>query len=433
MPDTHPTSGPDAFLRETLDSLQDAGLLRSLRNLAGAPGPKIIVNGRPALLLCSNNYLGLAADERVKQAAREALGIYGCGATGSRLISGNLEPYATLERELAEWKGREAALVFPSGYQANLGAIPALVGPGDAIFSDALNHASLIDGCRLSRAETIVYDHCDAEDLERKLATRAVARPSAALPPASLRTGGTGRKLILTESVFSMDGDLAPLEDLVFLARKYAALLMVDEAHATGVFGPTGAGLVEEYGLQQQVDIQMGTFSKALGSLGGYIAGSRDLIRYLTQKARSLIFTTGLPPAVVAASTAGLRIARTEPERRAALWRNVRQLRDGLTEIGFSLGPSRSQILPMLLGDERKTMAACRFLLRHGVFVQGIRPPTVPPGTARLRITPMASHTEAEIAEALAVFRRLHKLLQSPKRRAPRHAPGSQPIPAFSK
>jgi 7-keto-8-aminopelargonate synthetase-like enzyme len=177
----------------------------------------------------------------------------------------------------------------------------------------------------------------------------------------------------------------------------------------------------------------MGTFSKALGSLGGYIAGSRDLIRYLTQKARSLIFTTGLPPAVVAASTAGLRIARTEPERRAALWRNVRQLRDGLTEIGFSLGPSRSQILPMLLGDERKTMAACRFLLRHGVFVQGIRPPTVPPGTARLRITPMTTHTEAEIAEALAVFRRLHKLLQSPKRRAPRHAPGSQPIPAFSK
>lgn len=415
MTDTTPT--PDAFLRETLDLLQDAGLLRSLRNLEGAPGPKIIVNGRPALLLCSNNYLGLATDERVKRAAREALETYGCGATGSRLISGNLEPYATLERELAEWKGREAALVFPSGYQANLGAIPAFAGPGDAIFSDALNHASLIDGCRLSRAETVVYNHCDGEDLERKLATRAGAR----------------RKLVLTESVFSMDGDLAPLEDLVFLARKYAALLMVDEAHATGVFGATGAGLVEEFGLQQRVDIQMGTFSKALGSLGGYIAGSRDLIRYLTQKARSLIFTTGLPPAVVAASTAALRIARTEPERRTALWRNVRQLRDGLVEIGFSLGPSRSQILPMLLGDERKTMAACRFLLRHGVFVQGIRPPTVPPGTARLRITPMTTHTETEIAEALAVFRQLQELLQSPKRCASRQAPASRSIPAFSK
>ncbi|MGH9785810.1 MAG: 8-amino-7-oxononanoate synthase [Terriglobia bacterium] len=425
MPDANPTSVPNAFLRDSLDSLKDAGVLRSLRDLAGAPGPRIIVNGRPTLLLCSNNYLGLATDERVKQAAREALEAYGCGATGSRLISGNLEPYATLERELADWKGREAALVFPSGYQANIGAIPALVGPGDAIFSDALNHASLIDGCRLSRAEVVVYNHCDAEDLARKLAARPAARPSAAL--------GTGRKLILTESVFSMDGDLAPLEDLVFLAKKYGALLMVDEAHATGVFGPTGAGLVEEYGLQQQVDIQMGTFSKALGSLGGYIVGSRDLIRYLIQKARSLIFTTGLPPSVVAASTAALRIARAEPERRAALWRNVRRLRDGLGEIGFSLGPSQSQILPLILRDERKTMAACRFLLRHGVFVQGIRPPTVPPGTSRLRIAPMATHTAADMTEALAAFQVLQEFLDSPKRRASRQAPASHSIPAFSK
>lgn len=396
----HSHSTPDTFLRETLDSLKDAGLLRSLRNLEGAPGPKIIVNGRSALLLCSNNYLGLATDERVKQAAREALEAYGCGATGSRLISGNLEPYATLERELADWKGREAALVFPSGYQANLGTIPALVGPGDAIFSDTLNHASLIDGCRLSRAETIVYNHGDAEDLERKLAARPTAR----------------RKLILTESVFSMDGDLAPLEDLVFVAKKYRALLMVDEAHATGVFGPTGAGLVEEHRLQQQVDIQMGTFSKALGSLGGYIVGSRELIRYLIQEARSLIFTTGLPPAVVAASTAALRIARTEPERRATLWRNVQRLREGLAKIGFSLGPPQSQILPLILGDERKTMAACRLLLKHGVFVQGIRPPTVPPGTARLRIAPIATHTEQEIAAALAAFKKLHAALQCSKR-----------------
>ena len=424
MPEHHPLTAAGAFLRETLDSLQHTGLLRSLRNLAGAPGPKIVVNGRPALLLCSNNYLGLATDERLKQAAREALETFGCGATGSRLISGNLEPYATLERELADWKGREAALVFPSGYQANLGTIPALAGPGDAIFSDALNHASLIDGCRLARAEVVVYNHCDAEDLERKLAARPPDR----------------RKLILTESVFSMDGDLAPLEDLVFLAKKYGALLLVDEAHATGVFGPTGAGLVEEYGLQQQVDIQMGTFSKALGSLGGYIAGSRELIRYLIQKARSLIFSTGLPPAVVAASTAALRIARTEPERRAALWRNVRRLREGLTEIGFSLGPSQSQILPLILGEDRKTMAACRLLLKQGVFVQGIRPPSVPPGTARLRIVPMATHTEEEIAEALAAFGKLQELLQSPKRgsaslitsRALRQPSASDSIPAFS-
>ena len=410
-------SPADAFLRETLDSLQHAGLLRSLRSLEGAPGPRIIVNGGSALLLCSNNYLGLATDERVKQAAREALETFGCGATGSRLISGNLEPYRILEMELADWKGAEAALVFPSGYQANLGTVPALVGPGDAVFSDALNHASLIDGCRLSRAEVIVYNHCDPEDLERKLAARS----------------GVRRKLILTESVFSMDGDLAPLADLVFLAKKYQALLMLDEAHATGIFGPTGAGLVEEFGLQQQVDIiQMGTFSKALGSLGGYIAGSRDLIEYLIQRARSLIFTTGLPPAVLAASTAALRIARQEPERRAALWRNVRCLRDGLAEIGFHIAPAQSQILPLLLGDERRTMAACRFLLRQGVFVQGIRPPTVPRGTARLRIAPMATHTDEEIAEALAAFRKLYALFESPKRRVSWQPSASPSVPAFS-
>lgn len=398
-----------------MESLKEAGLLRSFRNLSGAPGPQIVVNGGSALLLCSNNYLGLATDERVKQAARAALETYGCGATGSRLISGNLEPYATLERELAAWKGREAALVFPSGYQANLGTIPALTGPGDAIFSDALNHASLIDGCRLSRAEVVVYDHCSAEDLARKLAARPSVR----------------RKLIVTESVFSMDGDLVPLEDLVALAHRYGAMLMVDEAHGTGLFGATGAGLVEELGLQEKVDVQMGTFSKALGSLGGYIAGDRDLIQYLVQTARSLVFTTGLPPAVVAASTEALRIARTEPERRAALWRNVRQLREGLTGIGFSLGPSESQILPVLLGNDRRAMSSCRFLLRHGVFVQGIRPPTVPPGTARLRVAPMATHTESDIASALDAFRDLRMLLDSPKRKGSLRSPTFS-VPAFS-
>ena len=398
-----------------MESLKEAGLLRSFRGLEGAPGPRVVVNGRSVLLLCSNNYLGLATDERVKQAAREALETYGCGATGSRLISGNLEPYSALERELAEWKGREAALVFPSGYQANLGTIPALTGPDDAIFSDTLNHASLIDGCRLSRAEVFVYNHCELEDLERKLAALSNVR----------------RKLIVTESVFSMDGDLAPLKDLTFLANRYGAMLMVDEAHATGLFGATGAGLVEELGLQEKVDVQMGTFSKALGSLGGYIAGSRELIQYLVQKARSLVFTTGLPPAVVAASAEALRIARTEPEHRAALWQRVRQLREGLTGIGFSLGPSESQILPVLIGGDRRAMSACRFLLRHGVFVQGIRPPTVPPGTARLRVAPMATHTEEDIASALNVFRELRALLDSPKRQGSRRSRAFS-VPAFS-
>ena len=344
--DTETNAGAQTFLREAMDSLQHAGLTRRLRNLRGAPGPYVTVGGREVLLLCSNNYLGLAVDPRLKQAAREALETFGCGATGSRLITGNLEPYEALERELAAFKGTEAALVFTSGYQTNLGTVSALVGEGDVIFSDALNHASLIDGSRLSRAEVVVYDHCDASDLERKL----VAHPSAR------------RKLILTESVFSMDGDLAPLREIAFLARRHSALLMVDEAHATGVFGATGAGMVEEIGLRGQVDVQMGTFSKALGSLGGYVAGSSELIRYLIQHARSFVFTTGLPPAVLAASRAAIAAVQDDGERRQALWRNVRTLRSGLAKLGFEVGAEQSQILPLRLGDSRLTMAACRLL-----------------------------------------------------------------------
>ncbi|OFW02527.1 MAG: hypothetical protein A3G20_05420 [Acidobacteria bacterium RIFCSPLOWO2_12_FULL_59_11] len=406
MRPTLDSTAAQAFLTATLDSLKKAGLHRKLRDLQGAPGPRLTVDGRTVLLFCSNNYLGLATEARLKQAAHQAIEAFGCGATGSRLISGNLEPYKLLEQELASFKGTEAALVFTSGYQANVGTISALGGPRDVIFSDSLNHASLLDGGRLSRAEVLVYNHCDVEDLERKLALPSAAR----------------RKLILTESVFSMDGDLAPLQDITFLAKKYGALLLVDEAHATGVFGPTGAGLVEALGLQQQVDIQMGTFSKALGSLGGYIAGSRDLISYLLHRARSFIFTTALPPAVVAASTAALQIVRQEPERRQALWNNVAHLREGLEQFGFDLRPTQSQILPLRLGEAQRTMAACRFLLKQGVFVQGIRPPTVPLGTARLRISPMATHSKKEIAEALAAFYKLQGALQAPKRQPVRRS-----------
>ena len=377
--------------------------------MKGAPGPYITVRGQRALLLCSNDYLGITGDERVKLAAREALDKWGTGASGSRLISGNLEPYEALERELAAFKGTESALVFTSGYQTNLGTVAALVGEGDAIFSDALNHASFIDGSRLSRAEVLVYKHCDPSDLEQKLASRPNAR----------------RKLILTESVFSMDGDLAPLEEIAFLARKYGAILMVDEAHATGIFGPTGAGLVEALGIRASVDVQMGTFSKAMGSLGGYVAGSRDLIRYLIQHARSFVFTTGLPPAVLAASRAALRLVRDEPERRQILWRNVRELRKGLAAMGFELGPEQSQILPLRLGETGMTMAACRLLLKHGVFAQGIRPPTVPAGTSRLRLTPIATHQDTDIKAALDAFATLKHALDS---RETRKQNSSRPV-----
>ncbi|MBI2817044.1 MAG: 8-amino-7-oxononanoate synthase [Acidobacteria bacterium] len=398
---------PDAFLRETLEARKRAGLARKLRQLRGAPGPRVTLNGRDVLLLCSNNYLGLAADPRMKEAAQQAINKYGCGATGSRLISGNLEPYQELEHALALFKATEAALVFSSGYQTNLGTVSALVNERDAIFSDELNHASLIDGSRLSRAEINVYRHCDPSDLEQKLASRASAR----------------RKLILTESVFSMDGDLAPLRDIAFLAKKYNALLMVDEAHATGVFGPTGAGLVEALGIRDQVHVQMGTFSKALASLGGYVAGSKELIDYLLQHARSFIFTTGLPPSVLAASQAALEIVRNEPQRREALWRNVHQLRSGLERLGFDAGPEQSQIIPLRIGDSRLTMAACRLLLKDGIFAQGIRPPTVPPGTARLRLAPMATHTADDLQDALAAFAKLYSALQARKATPPHRLP----------
>jgi 8-amino-7-oxononanoate synthase len=397
---------PHAFLRGEVLLLRRDGLLRKLPSLGGAPGPRIRINGRDVLLLCSNNYLGLATDARVIHAAQDALERYGAGATGSRLISGNLEPYCALEKELARFKGAQAALVFTSGYQANVGTISALAGPGDAVFCDALNHASLIDGARLSRARIAIYRHCDPEDLERKLRLRAKA----------------GRKLIVTESVFSMDGDLAPLVEIAAIAEEHGALLMVDEAHATGLFGATGAGLVEALGLAQRVDVQMGTFSKALGSLGGYIAGSREMIQFLLHRARSFVFTTGLPPPVIAASTEALRIACAEPERRQALWRNIALLKTGLERLGFVLGPTQSQILPVLLYEERATMAACRYLLRQGVFVQGIRPPTVPPGTSRLRLAPMATHTEQDMEEVLEALGKLQECLSrnaQPESQAP--------------
>ncbi|MBI2819847.1 MAG: aminotransferase class I/II-fold pyridoxal phosphate-dependent enzyme, partial [Acidobacteria bacterium] len=322
-------------------------------------------------------------------------------------------PHRLLEQAIASYKGTEAALVFSSGYHANLGAITALVEAGDAIFSDALNHASLIDGARLSRAEILIYPHRDVEDLEKKLRSRTLAR----------------RKLILTETVFSMDGDFAPLREIVYLAKKYGALLLVDEAHATGLFGPTGAGLVEALELQSAVDVQMGTFSKALGSLGGYLAASKDLIDYFLNCSRSFIFTTGLPPGVLAASAEAVRIAREEPEHRESLWLNVETLRRGFGEMGFELGASQSQILPLLLYDKRRTMAACRFLLRRGVFVQGIRPPTVPQGTERLRIAPMATHTAQDLETALAAFAELQSLLQSATRRTTAvEAPTAAPV-----
>ena len=375
----------DVFAAE-LARLRAAGLERSLRAVDGAQDTTITVGGRRVLSLCSNNYLGLANHPQLIEAAVAAARTAGVGSGASRLISGSMRDLHRLEEHLAAFKRTEACLLFTSGYHANLGVITALVGPGDAVFSDALNHASLIDGCRLSRAAVHVYPHSDVAALAERL--RAV--------PAK-------RRLIVTDSIFSMDGDAAPLAAICELAAQHDAMVMVDEAHATGVVGARGAGLVDALGLHAQVTVQMGTLGKALGTFGAYVAGSRALIDLLVNTARTAIFTTALPPPVAAAADAALTIVEREPERRAALRRNAAHLRAGLLSLGFDVpGDAESHILPIMIGGATATMALSTALLERGVFAHGIRPPTVPEGTARLRATVMATHTEADIDAALA-------------------------------
>ena len=366
-----------------MDSIRARGLYRRLRHIDGAEDPEVTVDGRRAILLCSNNYLGLATDPAVVGAAREAAGRYGAGSGSSRLISGTLALHTALEAQIAEWKGAERALVFSSGYHANLGVIQALVGRGDLVLSDELNHASLIDGCRLSRAEVRVYPHKDLDALGRELAASRARRV-----------------LVVTDSIFSMDGDRAPLVEICYLADRHGAAVMVDEAHATGLLGASGSGLVEELDLRGRVLVEMGTLSKALGSFGAYVAGSASLIELLVNRARTFIFTTGLPPAAVGAAQAAVEIVRREPQRRERAWQNARAIHAAIAGAGIEMPPLESPILPVVLGAEDRTMQACERLLERGVFVQGIRPPTVPAGTSRLRATVMATHSDEQIARA---------------------------------
>jgi glycine C-acetyltransferase/8-amino-7-oxononanoate synthase len=375
-------------LRGVLACLERDGLRRTLRVIGSEHGPRVGHEGRSLIMLSSNNYLGLAAHPRVKQAAIAAAERYGVGAGASRLIAGGLEPIRRLEAKLASLKGVEAALVFGSGYLANLGVITALAGPGDVVFSDALNHASLIDGCRLSKAEVRVYRHGDAGHLRALLEQSASAR----------------RRLIVTDSVFSMDGDFAPLREIVELARQFDAVTMIDEAHAVGVVGPGGAGLAAEFGLEKEIDVQMGTLSKALGAYGAYVAGSSTLIDFLINRARSFIYTTGLPPSIAAAAEMAIELMNAEPQRIRRLWENAAYLHDRLVKAGFKFGPTQSPILPLMIGEAPAATAMAARLFERGVYVIAIRPPTVPAGTARLRITPIADHSIADLDEAIAVI-----------------------------
>lgn len=378
-----------AWVDEDLEALRAAGTYRAPKTAEGPIGPEVTVAGQRVLLFASNDYLGLANDPRVKAGAIAAVERYGAGAGASRLVSGDLTLHRELESRLAAFKRTEDAILFGSGYLANVGAISALVGPGDVVYSDELNHASIIDGCRLSRATIRVYRHRDASQLETLLAEDA---------------GKYRRRLIVTDAVFSMDGDLAPLPDLVLLAERHGAMLMVDEAHATGVLGPRGAGAVELFGLEGRVPIVMGTLSKALGSVGGFVAGPRALVDFLRNRARGFVFTTALPPAAAGAALAALDLVEREPWRRSRTLDLARRLARGLEALGFQVLPTESAVVPVIVGAATDAVALAEALLRRGVFCPAIRPPTVPEDQSRLRLTPMATHTDEHVERALAAF-----------------------------
>jgi 8-amino-7-oxononanoate synthase len=393
-----------------LKSLEEKNLLRVLRVMGSAPGARAELEGKSVLNFASNNYLGLAGHPSVVAAAREASEAWGAGATASRLLGGTLAVHERLEKALAGFKKTEACAVFPSGWHANLGALPALMGPGDTVVLDRLAHASLVDGARLSRADLLVFKHNDVEDLERVLRRAPV----------------TGRRWIVTESVFSMDGDVAPLCEMVFVAERYNARLYVDEAHGTGVFGPGGSGVVNGLGLEKKVAVCMGTLSKALGAQGGFVCGSEDLIRWIHNKARSFIYSTALAPAAAGAALAAVGMLPTEgEERRKRVLSLSARLRDGLEEIRragaggtvSAAAPARAirspytpyergPIVPFLVGGEEDALALSRRLWDAGVFAPAVRPPTVPKGTARLRFSVTADHTPADIDRVLAALAR---------------------------
>ncbi len=382
-----PTSFP--WMSEELAALKAAGLVRGRREVRPLAGGACEINGRRLWNFANNDYLGLAADPRVAAAAKIALHETGVGATASALVAGRTEWHARLEESLARFEGQEAAILFPTGYAANVGTIASLVDENDVVFCDRLNHASLIDGCRLSGAKLRVFRHSELETLERELHKGAEFR----------------RRLIVTDAVFSMDGDVAPLRELCDLAERFQADLLVDEAHGTGVFGEHGRGVCEQLGVEGRVAVRVGTLSKAIGTLGGFVAGSRSLVDWLWNKARPQVFSTALPPAICAAATAAIEIVRNEPERRTKLWRNCEFVRGELARRGIAVvANSAGPIVPVLFGDPEAVIVVQRRLEERGCLIAAIRPPTVPHGTSRLRISLSAAHDEAALNTLVAAL-----------------------------
>lgn len=379
------------FEKELLD-IKNKGLYRRLRSVESEQASKVVIDGKEVILLSSNNYLGLANHPKIKEAAKEAIDKYGTGSGAARLISGNCILYKELEEKIAEFKNTEAALVFGSGYLANIGILSTVVEEGDLILSDELNHASIIDGCRLSRAEKIIYRHKDTRHIEEILSKNK-----------------TKKILIVTEGVFSMDGDIAPLPEIIALAKRYSAMVMVDDAHGTGVLGKKGKGTAEHFGIEKGIDIHMGTLGKAFGGYGAYAAGDKGLIEFLINKARGFIFTTALPPSVLASAITAIEVLEEEPHLIKRLRENRDYFVSGLKALGFDTIGCETPIIPILIGSAKKALKMSEDLFEQGVYVPAIRPPTVPEDTCRLRLTVMAAHTKEDLDIALMAFEKVGK------------------------
>lgn len=386
-----------SFLKEEIDKLKQEGLYSTIRTLDGPQGTWVKINGREMLNLCANNYLGFCTNEEVKLKAKEAIDRFGVGAGAVRPIAGNLSIHEELEKKLAEFKDAEAVILLQSGILANIAVIPLVLGEQDIVLSDELNHASIIDGCKLSRAQIVRFKHLDMGDLKNKL------EDYKSFP---------GRKLIATDGVFSMDGDIAPLPDIVELAEKYNAMTMVDDAHGEGVLGENGRGILNYYHLEGRVDIDVGTLSKAFGVIGGYVAGSSVLIEYMKQRARPFLFSTPLSPADTRALIAVVDILSRNDALVKKLWYNANYIKDRFNKLGFNIGHSKTPITPVIIGDEKVTKEFSSRLAGESVFVQGIVFPMVTKGTARIRVMVSAAHSEKDLDFGIGKFEKIGKELR---------------------
>ena len=387
----------DTFLNENLEVLRDQGLYNEIDAVEGANGPVIQVNGKQLINLSSNNYLGLATNEELKQVAKDAIDKYGVGAGAVRTINGTMDLHVKLEEKLAEFKGTEAAISYQSGFNCNMAAISAVMDKNDAILSDQLNHASIIDGCRLSKAKIIAFNHSDMEDL------RAKAKEAT-------ESGLYNKVMVITDGVFSMDGDIAKLPEIVEIAKEFDLITYVDDAHGSGVTGK-GKGTVKHFGLEKEIDFQIGTLSKAIGVVGGYVAGKKNLIDWLKVRSRPFLFSTAVTPGDVAAITRAIQMIIDSTELHDKLWENGDYLKAGLQKLGFNIGASETPITPCIIGDEKLTQTFSKRLVEEGVYAKAIVFPTVPKGTGRVRNMPTAAHTKEMLDDALAIYEKVGREL----------------------